>query len=167
MNVLVIAEQCLYSIKAFSPPQLPTVSMLVEDKRLGGDIAKSADPNWPKGYSIPYDVVLSNNSSEKWGGKRDVRSYGICLPKQLLCMLRPCHTGRGWTSASQWIVVYEFFFLLCLHARLLLSLFNCHYLSSWVFSTSFCFHPGPQDKRLSERPDGCLAVGWAQATRAV
>ncbi|KAK4825531.1 LOW QUALITY PROTEIN: hypothetical protein QYF61_000108 [Mycteria americana] len=28
-------------------------------KKLGGGTAKIVDPNWPKGYSIPYDVMLS------------------------------------------------------------------------------------------------------------
>ncbi|KAK4806257.1 hypothetical protein QYF61_013401 [Mycteria americana] len=28
-------------------------------KKLGGDTARTADPNWPKGYSIPYGVMLS------------------------------------------------------------------------------------------------------------
>ncbi|KAK4815143.1 hypothetical protein QYF61_017584 [Mycteria americana] len=29
-------------------------------KKLGGGTAKTADPNWPKGYSIPYDVMLNS-----------------------------------------------------------------------------------------------------------
>jgi len=45
MNVLAVAEQCLYNIKAFSLPLLPTVSMLVVDKSLGKDIASTADTN--------------------------------------------------------------------------------------------------------------------------
>ena len=28
-------------------------------KKLGGDTARTADPNWPKGYSIPYDMTCS------------------------------------------------------------------------------------------------------------
>jgi len=27
--------------------------------KLGGDTARIADPNWPKGYGIPYYVMLS------------------------------------------------------------------------------------------------------------
>jgi len=27
-------------------------------KKLGGDAARTADPNWP-GYSIPYDIILN------------------------------------------------------------------------------------------------------------
>jgi len=28
-------------------------------RKLEGDAARTADPNWPKGYSIPYDITLS------------------------------------------------------------------------------------------------------------
>jgi len=28
-------------------------------KRLAGDTLGTADPSWPKGYSIPYDLILS------------------------------------------------------------------------------------------------------------
>ncbi|KAK4807051.1 hypothetical protein QYF61_018392 [Mycteria americana] len=28
-------------------------------KKLGGGTARIVDPNWPKGYSIPYDVMPS------------------------------------------------------------------------------------------------------------
>lgn len=31
-------------------------------KMLGGDTAGTADPNGPKGYPIPHNVVLSNKS---------------------------------------------------------------------------------------------------------
>ncbi|KAK4822068.1 hypothetical protein QYF61_009329 [Mycteria americana] len=40
-------------VKVFSDPHpIPPVSRL-------GDTAGTADPNWPKGYSIPYDAMLS------------------------------------------------------------------------------------------------------------
>ncbi|KAK4810476.1 hypothetical protein QYF61_004256 [Mycteria americana] len=37
--------------------QLPMLCQV--PKKLGGDTARIVDPNWPKGYSIPYDVMLS------------------------------------------------------------------------------------------------------------
>jgi len=39
-------------------------------KELGRDTAETADPDWPKRYSIPYNVVLSNKSDivDKGGG---------------------------------------------------------------------------------------------------
>ena len=40
----------------------PPARRLGMHKKLGGDTAGTADPNWPKGYPIPYVVVLSNKS---------------------------------------------------------------------------------------------------------
>ncbi|KAK4829031.1 hypothetical protein QYF61_001806 [Mycteria americana] len=40
-------------------------------KELGGGTARTADPNWPKGYSIPYGVMLSIETGEL---ARDQRS---------------------------------------------------------------------------------------------
>ena len=28
-------------------------------QELGGDTARTGDPNWPKEYSLPYDVMLA------------------------------------------------------------------------------------------------------------
>lgn len=52
-------EQCSHSIKdvSLTPPSHPEASRLELGKRLREDIAKTADPN---GYSLPYDVMLSN-----------------------------------------------------------------------------------------------------------
>lgn len=63
-------------------------------------------------------IILSNKSSGK-GGRRGVHGYGVCLPKQTLCVQKPCFPGRGWTSACRWKVVNEFFFLFCFHVQLL------------------------------------------------
>ncbi|KAK4817730.1 hypothetical protein QYF61_026530 [Mycteria americana] len=37
-------------------------------KKLGGDTARTADPNWPKGYSIPYGVMLNIETGGSWLG---------------------------------------------------------------------------------------------------
>jgi len=37
----------------------PPVSRLGMHGKLGGDRAGTADPIWPKGYSMPYDVMHS------------------------------------------------------------------------------------------------------------
>lgn len=36
------------------------MSILEGDKRLGGETHGTADPNWPKGYSVPYSIMLGN-----------------------------------------------------------------------------------------------------------
>jgi len=94
------------------------------DKRLGEDIACTADPNWPKVYYIPYDVTVTNISGKE-ERKRDVRSYGICLPKQPLHLLKPCFPGSTLTFACRWEALNEVLFFLCMHMQLLLFLLNC------------------------------------------
>lgn len=39
---------------------LPAVSKLMVGKRLAGNTTGIADPRWPKGYSIPHGVMVSN-----------------------------------------------------------------------------------------------------------
>ena len=60
---MVVAEQCLRSIKAFSVSQpAAPASRLGVHKKLGGATAGTADPNCPKGYSILYNVMLRNKT---------------------------------------------------------------------------------------------------------
>jgi len=66
------------------PLLLPKANRVGMGKRLGGDRDRTADPNRPKGYPIPYDVTLSNKSKEKGGGGTGHSKLNICLPKQLL-----------------------------------------------------------------------------------
>ena len=117
-------------------------------KKSGGDTAGAVpdqagtDPNWPKAYSVPYSTVLSNKSWDKEGGRGDIQSYGIWLPKSQLGMAEPCFPGIGWTPACPWEVVKEFLLLPCLHIELLLYLLNCLYLKPRVFSVLvFLFSP--------------------------
>ena len=54
-----VAEQCLYQVKDFSASHAQPARRLEGHRELGGDTARTADPNWPKEYSIPYDVMSS------------------------------------------------------------------------------------------------------------
>ena len=56
-----VVEQCLHGAKAFSASRTtPAASSLGgKHKKLAGDTARTADLNRPKGYSTPYDVILS------------------------------------------------------------------------------------------------------------
>ena len=64
----VAAEQCLHTVKAFSTPcTTPPASRLGVHKWLGGDTGRTADPNWPKGCPVPYDIMHSN---KPWGKKK-------------------------------------------------------------------------------------------------
>ncbi|KAK4807227.1 hypothetical protein QYF61_024347, partial [Mycteria americana] len=46
-------------------------------KKLGGVTARTADPNWPKGYSIPYDVMLSIYTWGSWLGGVAIAAQGL------------------------------------------------------------------------------------------
>ncbi|KAK4831758.1 hypothetical protein QYF61_018956 [Mycteria americana] len=59
-----------------------TKELDVAHNKLGGGTAKIVDPNWPKGYSIPYDVMLSIETGGSWLGGSDRCS------------------GTGWASLS-------------------------------------------------------------------
>ena len=58
-TVFAIAEQRLDRVKAFAASHTtPPARRLGVHKKLGGDTAGTADPTWPKGYSIPYGIML-------------------------------------------------------------------------------------------------------------
>lgn len=44
------------------------VSDFEEDKRLGGKVAGTADPNRPKGYPMLYNVMLINKTGVELAG---------------------------------------------------------------------------------------------------
>lgn len=68
-------------------------------KKLGGDRSRTADPNWPKGYSTPYGVMLNNTTGGCWLGEESVPLLGEwlaicqqvesnnCVVQHLLCLL--------------------------------------------------------------------------------
>ena len=87
---------------------------------IGGDTAGTADPNWPKGYSVPYDVMLSIQS---W---RNVGRVGHCL-------------GTGWASVI-WLWAIVLVCITCLSWVLFLSLcyFPFHY--NFLLIILFYFH---------------------------
>lgn len=57
------------------------MSRLRVQKKVEGDTIVTDVPSWPKGYSILYDVMLTNKI---WGKARirwDIHGYGICFPR--------------------------------------------------------------------------------------
>lgn len=69
MTVLGVAEQCLHQVmdSSASLTALP-VKRLGEHKKLRGDRTRTAGPNWPKGYSIPYSIMVNNKIGGGGGG---------------------------------------------------------------------------------------------------
>jgi len=81
-EVLITNEQCLHRAKVFSASHsTPPASGLGVHEKVGGDAAGTADPNWPKWYSMLYDIMLS---IESWGRKKEGGGFwldGFCLPE--------------------------------------------------------------------------------------
>ena len=84
-------------------------------KNLGRDIP---DPNWPKGYSIPYKSMLSNKN---WGKARRVCSFSSKAAVAQRLVGHGC--ACGWEVANDsvciicflvWVFFFSFFFFLCL-----------------------------------------------------
>ncbi|KAK4816835.1 hypothetical protein QYF61_023899 [Mycteria americana] len=74
-------------------------------KKLGGGTARTADPNWPKGYSIPYDVMLSIENGGSWPGAGSLLGDGLGFGWRVLGPLLDDTKARGFvtTPALIWL----------------------------------------------------------------
>jgi len=106
INILAIAEQHRHRVKAFSVSGV--------GRRLGGDTAGTADPNWPKRYSIPYSIMFSNK---------------LCVLGGSSCYLETGWMQVCWWGGSKWLPSHCYFLLFFLSLHLL----NCLYLDPWGF----------------------------------
>ena len=101
--IFLIAEQCLHRLKGFSGPHdVPPARRLEVHQKLGGGTARTTDPNWPKGDSLPYDIVLSVESWRKKEEGGTIVIMAFVFPRNLYM---PCFPGDGWTPACWWEVV--------------------------------------------------------------
>lgn len=78
-------------------PLLSTAPAFPLMSKLGVGRARTADPNQSKGYSIPQDIcsAIKAKRKEEEGGAFII--YDVCLPEQLLCVLKLCFLGSGHT----------------------------------------------------------------------
>lgn len=163
-DVLAIAEQFLYRIKAFPAPHtaLP-VSTLRVGKKSGGDRAGMADPTDHR--HIPHRMRLCSaiKDEERWGrGENSV-------------MVFPSNHYKWWSPAflemTKCLFLMgnnKFLVLLCLHRQLLLCQFNCLHLNPWVFALLFFqFSPPPWGRMsqlaLNYTPGLTHITPWASA----
>lgn len=96
---LAIAEQCLYSDKAFSTSYVaPPVRTLSMYKKLGRNIARTADPKWQN--FIPHDTIFiyiwKNNEKVEGDSWKDGKLSSHLSPLQ---MIESCFPGGGRMSA--------------------------------------------------------------------
>lgn len=63
------SSACTKTRTIFAYAALP-VRRLEVHKKLGVDTARTADPDWPKRCSIPYNIKVSDKSWSKEEGRR-------------------------------------------------------------------------------------------------
>lgn len=90
---------------------------------------------------MPYDVLLKNKSWRKGEWWEDICGDVVCLPKQLLYLLRLCFPKNSWTSACLWFVVNKSLFLLCFYVQFFAFLNNCTFIKPWDFLCHFLPQP--------------------------
>lgn len=131
-DISITAEWCLHRTKASSAAHPP------QQQVLGGDTARTPDPNWPKWY--PLSMVLCSAGTQEQlqedEGMGGLTAFVFsAVPDEALLSWRWPNTpwpSEVWANS-----------LLCFHTQLLLNLLNCLYLNPRDFSLSasqFCPH---------------------------
>lgn len=81
----VIPSHELFSFSYY--PGLPAVQVL--NKMLGGDRNRISDPNWPKKHSMPYNIILNNQTQRSWPGSlpflREQAEHQLMSGEKLHC----------------------------------------------------------------------------------
>ena len=115
----------------------PLTSRLGVGKILGGDTARTADPNWPKGYSMPYDVCSAIKARRR-RNKGGAFVY-LCLSSGATATHTETLLPRKRLDIAFWWEVENkvFWFSLLLCATFAFALLNCPYLDPWAFHYIF------------------------------
>lgn len=113
-SVLAIAAQPLPSVKALSFPHSATAaSRQGVGKRLWGDAAGAADPDWPKKCSVPCNVMLSNTN---WGrGRRRFFVWFLWRGRAFLASKVAVvwrQAGNQSTCGRWWVISFVLLFFL-------------------------------------------------------
>ena len=130
-------------------------------KKLGGDTARTADPNWPKGYSMPYGVMLSNiNLGEEEGRGGCLESW--CLSSQVTITHDGALLSWRWlntclpTGSSEWIPCFALLVRTAFALPIKLSLSQP---MSFLTFTLLILSPIPLGEREGVAV-WCLVFGW-------
>ena len=84
----VVAQQCLDYSQGFFSFSCPASKKAGGHKKLAQDRARAPDPNWPMGYSMPWDVTSSIETGGVGVGGIAARGLAGCRPaggEQLHC----------------------------------------------------------------------------------
>jgi len=74
-KTVLVAHQCFGYCRIVLAQCQGFLSVFSSLPKLGRDTARTVKPNRPKGFSIVYDLIRSNKSSEKGRGRVDVSCY--------------------------------------------------------------------------------------------
>lgn len=55
----IVVKLCFYQSQGLLSFSCPASEEAGGHKKLAGDIARTSDPDWSRGYSMPYDIPLS------------------------------------------------------------------------------------------------------------
>ena len=131
----VVAEHCLYRSKDFYTFHAAlTVRRLRVHQKLWGDTTRTGDPDWTKGYPIPYNIMISNKHWGNEGGREGLSEWWYFSSQETIMHDEPCFPRSDWAPACQCEIMNEFLVLFCWSVHLLLYLVNCLYLSPWVLA---------------------------------
>lgn len=81
-----VTEQCLHRVRVVSASRSALPARTWGSPGAGMVIAATADPDWIKGYPIPYSIMLSSKLQERRKGD-GVQRDGVCLPKKPVCVM--------------------------------------------------------------------------------
>lgn len=130
---------------------------------LGADTDRTAEASYPKGYSVPYDLMLSNKNSGKGGtglGGEQSWLWHVFPSNHYMCWGTTCPkvSGRCLTIGSSELI-YLFAFLGHIAFAFLIEV-----PLPWspVFLLSFYLLPIPQERGVHKKLGGCLVASHGQ-----
>lgn len=129
--VLIIAIFCLFVYSAYTVSRISLFHILPFTS-----LPSNVSWEWARCQKGTVDMNWPRMKKEWW---INICGYGICLPKKLVYMLRPCIPVSSSTSPCCWELVNVFLFLFYLHTYLSLFLMHCYRLDLQILFPSFYF----------------------------
>lgn len=115
----------------------PPVRRLEGHQKLGGDAARTADPNWPKASSLPCDTKPGVKSGEE-AGQGPTATQGLAGHWSASSERLPCASPVfSWVWFLSLLVVSLLVTIIIVIIVNFTSVLNCSYPNSWVL----CFFP--------------------------
>lgn len=143
---------------------VPSASKLRVGKTLGGYLARSEDPNWPKRYSTASLPLIKAQSKKKEAGTFLVMA--LVFPSRCYTCCDPgCQELLGHLSANGRQRINSSFRFICMHS-LFFPYYKCHCIDTRVFLLSLYLLPVSEGSAESEQLCGYFTVGQGQNLKA-